>query len=825
MHAPPPWSRTAPRFADRLEVLLFSRRRLVYLLFVMVSLALAWQGSLLPVGAAFDRSHPARHPVSVVDHQYRASFGGGNLLYIALTRSDGDIYDPAFLARLKAMTDAVAELPGIDRSQVHSLVLPALRQVVVAEGNHYSSSLMPQDGQAGRLDATQLAQLRASVARADLGGRYVSADQRSAIIEAAFLDRAADGAAPEDPRRQAAALRERLAAIAAGSGYQVRVLSAPTLAVALFEAAPRAALLALAGLALTLVAASLLLGSPIVAALAVVCALLAPLWQLGLMQASGLSLAPEAGLALWLTFSLALLAALLQAAGWLAESADGARAGFEASLRSWRKSAAPIAIAMLSTAAGAVVLALYSDIELLRDIALGTAMGLGAAAVVNGLLLPTLLSSVRSSRVRRGPDRWLGRLLQPCSAFAGPGGVVVALVVVAALIGWSAWQADGLQAEAEGGDVGRLPSGHPLRVEAEQVASAFPRGIEHLEVIAELARGGCRQADALAQVDRLAWWLRNVPGVAATASMPQSVARVLSAFAEGSPKFAVLPRDREALARAVPPLAGNAGLQDRDCGALPVTVFLERRDPATLAAVAAAAEAFNQANALEFYAVHPDVDAEYCASQRKARARGVVPTALSRTCPVQARPALGPLARDLARQQVLAELRLPALAMLLALFAVVTWLLLADTWAALAIALPVLATGLVLPGVLALAGVVVDATVLPLALLALGGGLAMNLLLHQELRMARSGGRPIAEAWRLAVTTAGRGALLATVVVALACGSWLAATLPLQRDIGIALLAAGLLNLLFGLLLLPAIAALQPAPVERRLPPRVAPQA
>ena len=218
---------------------------------------------------------------------------------------------------------------------------------MVADGNYFSASLIPATVQPSRLTPPQLAQLHASVDAAGLAGRYVSADARSALIEVAFLEADEAGGRPFSQRLLARAVQETVAAVAAsGPGrYSVEVLGEPLTIAALYGELPRAAQFALAGLALMLLIGSLLIGSPRIAVMVLACALLALLWQLGLMRLSGLMITPESVFALSTTMSLSVLGGMLLAARWLSESADGARAGFEASLRSWRKSAASIAIA------------------------------------------------------------------------------------------------------------------------------------------------------------------------------------------------------------------------------------------------------------------------------------------------------------------------------------------------------------------------------------------------------------------------------------------------------------------------------------------------
>ena len=50
--------------------------------------------------------------------QYREDFGGANRIVVALTVAEGDIFTKPFFEELKAATDELFFLPGVDRARV-----------------------------------------------------------------------------------------------------------------------------------------------------------------------------------------------------------------------------------------------------------------------------------------------------------------------------------------------------------------------------------------------------------------------------------------------------------------------------------------------------------------------------------------------------------------------------------------------------------------------------------------------------------------------------------------------------------------------------------
>lgn len=784
------------RLGRVLEPWVFAHRRRVLAVLALLTVVLGWQAAQLQLDAAFDRAQPAGYRDRAADAP-----DGGNPVRIVVLRAHGSIYDRAFLTRLKALTEGIALLPGLDRRQLRSLFTPELRLVEVRESRYFGTRVVPAGFDPEHATRAELLALRATVLRAGLVGRYVTRDHRGVLIEAAWLARDPASGQRYPQRALAQALEDvvRAAEATGGDDFRIDVLGAPVLAEALAVEA-EGALLYAAG---TFMAVALLLvfalGSLRIASLAVASLVVAIVWQLGLLHLAGVALDPDAAWAIAIASTAGLVAAAQFGLRWLQVAAEGGRSGFEASLETWRELAGPLSAGLAVAALAAVALATVGEVPLTRQVAVVAAVGIAAWLPIVALALPVLLSGTGTVRVRWRLADWLDDRLAALAGLARPAVGVALLVAIGALSGFSAWQQRGQPVEPAGADLARLSPDNPVRIEAQRVATAFPQTVLGLRVDVAAAADACTDPQALEQLDQLAWQLENLSGVVAVTALPQALKRVLSAFGDGSPKFRVLSRSAETLTQAMAPIDTGSGLHAADCTLLPVTVQLARRDAALLAAVAAEVERFNRPNAAEFFARHRDADAGRCADPA-TRAEDAA-------CPLVARIAGGPLALALARQAaVVAALPRSAL-VVLGVLAVGGALLLGDVLAMLAVLLPLAFAGWLALGLIAASGAALTLLTLPLWLAAVIAGFGSYLLLVRAARAAILAGLPVAAALRGALHDNGRP-LLVMVVTAVGFALWIGAGYPAQRGVGklLAISAAAIGGV--GITVLPALIAL-----------------
>ena len=169
------------RFGDWI----FAHRRFVLAAFLLASLALGLSATRLGVDTSFGKHLPRRHPFMQIFRKHQAEFGGANRLLIAVRARSGDIFTTSFMETLKAATDAVFFLPGVNRASVRSLFTPNVRFLEIVEGGLAGGNVVPADY---RGSAADLARVRANVLKAGIVGRLVANDLSAAMVSAELVE-------------------------------------------------------------------------------------------------------------------------------------------------------------------------------------------------------------------------------------------------------------------------------------------------------------------------------------------------------------------------------------------------------------------------------------------------------------------------------------------------------------------------------------------------------------------------------------------------------------------------------------------------------------
>lgn len=882
---------------DVVEPLVFSRRRLVVAVLCALTALFALAAACGAADAGRDRWLPDAHPYVQADRQYRAQFGGTAALQLLLVRRRGDIYDGAFLRRLRQATETVRALPDVDPAQLHSLFAPGLDFVDVLNGGIDAGVVLPSDDRAqGDPSPEVLARLRSNVASAGLVGRLVSVDQRGAAVLAGLRPAGGMGA-PADlagiagqlvdqvyarlssPERWSftasrdlvagrdfalpAALRARagtlvfhrgqtvavrydgaqawtrwswrlavpaLVRFADGTAVPVQIPArrltmlrepnpdfAPDIQVHLSgelgraAALPRAVVEAGGFIALLLAAAGaalwLCLGSIRLAALPVAATLVALAWQLGLSRlAAGAGghggLDPAALAPTALVLAVSLTQGVLLAAAWRRAIRLSGCCSFDAAVSAWRALAPGMAAAVAGAAACFGTLA-AAPIPAVRGMALDGGLGLTGAVAANLVLLPIWLTGLRERYARPAPWRALVPLWRLLAPVARPLPAMCALALCGAGLGWALWQGQRATADEAAAGAPELRAQAAYNRDVGIVAAALPLAAAPIEVVARTGAGGCQRREVLDQVEGLVQALARTPGVLATRALPVQVPPAKVGIDEGSPRFRVLPRGREAPAYVVQPITPAGGLLKQDCSAMPVWVFTADRGRSATARVLQAAAGFDTANAQAFYASHSGADAGSCSGGRRPPL----------DCPVQfviAGAGALAAATDAATDAWRFRLLLLACLAAAACAALAAW----SPGGTVAAALPPILAAALAYALPALRGPALCSQSLPLA--ALAAALALGPGLHAQaawMRQRTQAGDAVAVC-RAFLDEIGAALLPAAVAVGAGAAAWLWSGVPAQRELGVLLAASAGAGIFGALLVVPAVLALaaRPAP-------------
>lgn len=853
---------TAERILRAIEPLIYARRKLTMGILLAVTAGLAWQASLIQRDAGFDKSIPLQHPYMQVLKQYQDDFGGANTVLVALIQKDGDIYNEKFLAKLKAVTDEVFFLPGIDRSRVSSLFTPDVRYLEVVEGGFSGGNVIPAEYQP---TPEMFDLVRANVGKGGHVGRYTTKDQRGAMIFAELLEVDPVTGQKLDYQKVATALEETIREKYQDQDVQVHILGFAKVVGDVIDATLEVVGFFVLTLFMTFILLWLYIGSVRLAWLPLACSITAVIWEFGLLKLLGFGLDPFAILVPFLILAVSVSHGVQYVNAWVGEINENKRNSYDASLETWRRLAIYGTMAIMTDVFGFATIYLI-PIEIIREMAINAMLGMIAIVITNKVMMPIWLTWVNIgdpeafARKQDARDAVFDGLWGFLAKIVRPVPSVVILLLTSVLLGWSLWKGNDVTVGDSQAGVPELRPDSRYNKDTEAVVSNFTLGTDIFKVIAETDPEGCIHFGVMDQIDRYAWTIENTAGVTSTISLPWAAKKVNAAFSEANPKWKVLPRNRYTMVQAITPIPTSSGLLNPDCSAMAVLVFTADHRAETIEGIEQATRDFNAANAAEFFETHADVDAAYCAAKTDARRQigiegeklrrtteslkmdGLDDAALAedakvkklteardqakakfqemtKTCPVNFAMASANVGVMAATNEVVHQLEKR---ILLYVYIAIVFCVALSFWreklaSILSIMFPLSVVSFMAYAVMAIWGIGMKVATLPVVALAVGIGVDYGIYVYATFADAVAAGFKFEEGYKKTLKMTGKAVVFTGVTLGLGVATWLFSDLQFQRDMGMLLVFMFTANMFGAILVLPAIARF--LLTERSLPP------
>ena len=781
---PPPASFTA-----RAERALFARRRLVLAAFALVTLAMAWLAAGLKVDAGFTKQVPLGHEYMETFLAHRDEFGGADRVVIALVAKDGDMFTPEFFALLREVTDTVFFLPGVDRTQVYSVLTPNVRFIEVVEDGITAGNVVPADFEP---TGAGLARVRENIIKARLVGRLVASDFSGAIVSAKLqefhpntgerLDYLEVAEELERIRREAQARAEVdvlvdmhvigfakvMGDVAAGAARVMAFFGIAFLVTALFVYAYTRSLR--------------------LTAVPLACSLIAVVWQLGAVTGLGFGIDPMSILVPFLVFAIGVSHGVQMVSAVRAEVIGGASAP-DAARASFRRLLLPGSVALVSDSVGFITISLI-EVRVIQEIALTASIGVAAIILTNLALLPVLLSYLEVGDAERRAAGDLDRRLRPLwsrlARVARRGPAVAVIAVAVALAAAGAHYAVQVRVGDEQRGVPELRADSVYNLDTAAIAERFEIGVDVLTVIAETVAEGCIDYEVMRTLDDFEWHVRNVEGVQSVLGLA-GVARGLNAgWNEGSLKWRALPRNHHMLVQAVSPVPTTSGLLNTDCSVMPVQVYTADHKGETIERIVEAVKAFQ--------AAHADGRIAF-------------------------RLAAGNVGVMAATNEEVEASQFPILGYVYAAVIVLCLLSFRSVAATVCIIVPLAVVSLLAYALMALLEIGLKISTLPVVALGVGIGVDYGIYIYGRLRAHLAQGLDFAAAYERTLATTGAGVVLTGLTLAAGVATWIVAPLKFQADMGTVLTFMFLVNMVGAVVLLPALGAWLIRPKKARLSP------
>jgi predicted RND superfamily exporter protein len=758
---------------------LFSHRRSLLVLNIIITIVLGAMASQLRVQAGFTKMIPLNHPYMATFLEYQQDFGGANKVLVALKNTDGTIYDKEFMEKLRQVTEEVFYIKGVERSSVTSLFTPNVRYNEVVEDGFRGGNIVSADF-AGTPE--QLDQVRENLMKSDWIGRIVANDQTAAMVVATLQENDPDTGQRLDLQEVAKTL-EGIRGKYEKDGYTVHIIG---FAKAMGDIAQGAAgVLVFFGVAFVVTAILLYWysGSLVLTSLALICAIVPVIWLLGLLPVFGLGLDPMSILVPFLIFSIAVSHAVQMTNAWKLETLHGAD-GVTASTHSFEKLFIPGATALLANAFGFMVIA-FVDIEIVRELAYTATIGVTVMIITNKVLLPILMSyykfSPAEAKKLSGKETmgdWLWEKLGP---IAERKTAWVAIVIGAALLAFGISQARHLHIGDLGKGVPELKPDARYNQDVEMIVSHFAIGVDNLQVIAEAKAeteddSPCVDREVMERVEDFEFQMRQVDGVATVRSLSGFVQQMTQMFAETYSKWRMLPESRAQIAQGVgyATRLGNEFMDSR-CTAMPINIYTVDHQATTIEHIVEKIKAFKAAGG----------DTDKVTFRLASGNVGVMAAT---------------------NEAVHAADKWVNLALFISV-GILCMLTFRSLRLTLCVIIPLALVTVLCNALMAMLGIGLKVNTLPVVALGVGVGVDYGIYLFERIKHEMQEGMKLVPAYVHALKQRGTASLFTAVTMTVSVGTWYFSALKFQADMGILLAFMFLVNVFGAILLAPALAA------------------
>lgn len=762
------------KLADRLEHPIFDHRRTIVLVFALLTVAFAVICARgLRIDASFTKQLPTQHEYmrTYLDPAIE-EFRGANRVLIAIVARDGNMFTPAFFAALKRATDEVIVMDGIDRGRVQSLFTPNVRYLEVVEDGIEAGNVVPADFQP---TPAAMAEVRENILKAGIVGRLVANDFSGALVTATVLDQDANGQ-PVDPIKIARELESRVRGQIQGDGIDVHIIGFAKVMGDIAAGALSVIVFAIATLLLTLLAVWIYCQSFRVALVPVVCSIIAVIWQLGTLVVLGQGIDPLGLLVPFLIFAIGVSHGV-QKISAVADAVLEGLGSLDAARRTFHQLFTPAIVALLADLVGFVTI-LMIPVQVIREMAVTASIGVAIVILTDLVLLPVLVSYVRfapgySGRVHARQARlarWWHALARITNR--APAALIIAIALGLAVFGL--WKGRETPIGDTQAGVPELRADSRYNLDSDLITSRFSIGVDVFTVIVSATEPVCVDYDTMTAVDRFAWHMQNVAGVQDVVTLPYVAKIAIAGWNEGSLAWRSIPRNPDTLTQSTRYIETSTGLLNADCTIVPVYIFLEDHKAATIERIVAAAKAWRAAN--------PVAGAQF-------------------------RLATGNVGVMAATNEEVRAKEFPILAGVFAAVSIMCLLTFRSLLGVIVVVLPLALVSVLVYAVMAIVGIGLKVTTLPMVALGAGIGVDYGIYLYSRMQEYLHRGESVRDAYEHTMRVTGASIIFTGITLAIGVATWVFSPLKFQADIGVMLTFMFLVNMLGAIILLPALAA------------------
>ena len=762
------------RYLQSSESVIFQHRRIVILIFLMLSVALGWSALNTRIDAGFDKTLPQNHPYMKVFKEHRDEFGGANRILVAVvSKQDGEnIFNAPFLETLKGVTDAVFFLPGVNKATVRSIFTPNVRFSQLTKEGFVRGNVVPPTYSGTDED---VATVYNNVLNAGIIGRLVSNDLTAAIVSADLIEIDPQTRTKLDYIKVAHLLETHVRQPFDNEYASVHIVG---FAKAIGDIADGAAgVFVFFGIAFILTALLVYVFTHSVryTGLLLACSVLAVVWTLGLLALTGAGIDPVSILVPFLVFSIGVSHGV-QVVNLAGTEVRGGAIAMDAARTAFQRLILPGSVALASDCVGFLSILLI-DVQIIRDLAITASLGMAAILFTNLFLLPVLISYINlgskfSERAQASAQRrrWIWKKLS--SITSAP----VATTVLAAtllLAGGAYYVSQGLIVGDSMEGVPELREDSRYNRDSAAISSLFSIGLDVLTVIVESESYACIDFPVVDRIDDFSKHMEQVQGVSAVASLPLVARKINVMFNEGNPKWGELQRISQTLAQSAGSVKTWTGLVNFDCSVMPVLIFTDNHRAETIDHIVSEINAY---------------------------------TTRYETDNMNFKLATGNVGVMAASNDLIRDTRVTMLIWVYAAVLILCLIAFRSFKGAISVTIPLAVVSLLTFAFMSVMEIGLKISTLPMAALGVGIGVDYGIYIFTSVKRALDQGASLIDAFEGAYKVTGNAVMVTGLTLACGVSTWILSDLQFQADMGMLLTFMFLANMLGAMVVLPAIA-------------------
>ncbi len=755
------------------EKIIFNNRVAILIILSIITVLLGAQALRLRPEASFLKMIPSKHPYIENYLKHEADLAQlGNSVSIIVENTAGDIFTADYLETLKKINDEVFFTKGVNRGGMQSLWTPMTRWLEVNAEGFDGGPVIP-DTYDGSPDS--LEQVRLNVMRSGQIGKLIANNFQSSIVIAPLQEVDGETGKPLDYLQLSKAL-EKIRNKYQNNGIKIHIVGFAKIVGDMIDGLAQVALFFGIAVVITFVILFAYFRAIRSATLPVTMAIIAVIWQLGLLKTFGYGLDPYSMLVPFMIFAIGVSHGVQMVNGMQTECVGGAPDKITAARQVFSHLCIPSLSALITDGIGFLTL-LVIQIKVIQELAICASLGVLVLVVLVLLLLPILMSytgisprvivRIKSFRTRRRHP--IFRLL---AKFATPQWAGVAIVIAVAAYGLGIYHSRNLP-------IGDLDPGAPeLRPDSRyNLDNAFLRNnystsSDLFVVLVEKPGEPCGEYSTLVAMDLLKWELVHLKGVQTVQTMADDVRNVLIGFNEGDLRFGGLNRRTEVVNNAMQYV--NYELANRPCTLAMIRINLEDHKAETLQRIVDKVAAFA---------------AEY------------------NTDDVKFLMAAGNAGIEAATNLEINKAQYTMLLWVYGVVILVVLLAFKSPRAVLCIVLPLGLTSVLCRILMMHLGIGVKVATLPVIALGVGVGVDYGIYIFDRIQQYMELGMPLFHAYFNCLKTTCRAVVLTAITLAICVFTWVFSPIKFQADMGVLLTFMFLVNMIGAVVLLPAIAA------------------